>query len=384
MLTTNSVAPFAYPGYVLNAPAGEYGSGDALGALADGWASVLADDDGQPEPEPTSENHRREAEEDSNEPEPEEDEREEGEEEPEEDSEEPDEEDDSEADSDDDESSDEEGEDDNEPASDTSKDGQSKVKVTVNGQEQEVTLDELRAGYSRTQDYTVKTQQLAQQRRQLQEQEDTVQQTRQAWLTSLQQLEDAAQARRALYSDAELQRLRDEDHYAYTQALESQRKVDDQLNKIAQAREATQAEYQQAMQKQTQRQLQAEFEMLQSKLPEWSEESTRTQELSAISKYAKDLGFSDQEISGIGDHRMYLVLRDAAKYRASQQRTAEVKDKAAKATAKAKPKATGNLKAGKPQSPSARKTAKAKRSQQRFQKTGSVRDAASWIEDNLL
>lgn len=388
MQISSSVAPRSYPGYVLCAPAGDYGSSDPLAALTDGWAKALALDEGEPEPEPTSGEHRREAEEDPNEPEEDDSHEEEdadGEEESEDAEEESDEDDEeSEAESEEDDDSDEEGdEDDGKRRSDKSLDDATKVKVTVNGQEQEVSLSELRAGYSRTQDYTQKTQQVAQQRRQLQEAEDQTEQVRQGWLQHLQQLEDAAKARRQLYSQAELQRLKQEDTYAYGQALEQQRELDDQLGKIQRAREATQQESQQQTQRQRQRALQAEFEQLQSKLPEWQDPETRSQELETINKYAKDLGFGDQEIGGIADHRLYIVLRDAARYRASQQRAAETKTKVTAAKKQAKVK-SGNLKPGKAQTPSSRSTARSKQKQQRFHKTGDVRDAASWIEDQFL
>lgn len=381
MQLSSSVAPRSYPGYVLCAPAGDYGSSDPLGALADGWAQQLAVDDGEPEQEPTSGDRRREAEDDPNEPDgetdsDEEEEDPEGEEEPETDSDEEEE----------DPDSDEEDEDDEPARSDTSDEDQRKVKVTVNGQEQEVTMAELRAGYSRTQDYTQKTQNLAQQRRQLQEAEDSTEQTRQGWLNHLQRLEDVTRAKQSLYSEAELQRLREEDSYAYGHALDEQRKLDDQLTKIRNARQHAEQESSQQAQKRQQRYLQAEFEQLQSKLPEWQDPSTRNQDLGAINQYARELGFSDQELANVADHRMYLVLRDAAKYRASQQRTAKTKDKVAEAKKQAKPgkvRSGGNLNPGKPQSPSNRKTAKAKQSHERFKKSGSVRDAASWLESQL-
>ena len=47
----------------------------------------------------------------------------------------------------------------------TSDNNQELYKLTVNGQEVEVTLDELRKGYSRQQDYTQKTEKLSQDRR---------------------------------------------------------------------------------------------------------------------------------------------------------------------------------------------------------------------------
>ena len=64
--------------------------------------------------------------------------------------------------------------------------------VKVDGKDVEVTLDELRSGYSRQADYTRKSQVLAEQRQKADEELAATQQERQRYISQLEQFTDSA------------------------------------------------------------------------------------------------------------------------------------------------------------------------------------------------
>lgn len=82
--------------------------------------------------------------------------------------------------------------------------------------------------------------------------------------------------------------------------------------------------------------VQAEQEQLFSKVPEWRDPAKYTEAAQTIAKTGQEYGFSLDELSGLVDHRMILVLKDAAAYRAMQSANPETK-KVAQAPATLKP-----------------------------------------------
>jgi hypothetical protein len=64
-----------------------------------------------------------------------------------------------------------------------------------------------------------------------------------------------------------------------------------------------------------QTQLRLEDETLARKLPEWGDPDRRRALGQEIGKFLQQAGFSQQEIAGIRDHRVVMLLRDAMQYR---------------------------------------------------------------------
>lgn len=80
-----------------------------------------------------------------------------------------------------------------------------------------------------------------------------------------------------------------------------------------------------------------EGKKLLDKIPEWRDSAVRDKEDEAIYKYAESLGFSDQEITSIDDHRAIIVMRDAMKYRQLMSQKPSIQNKVNKAPRIAKP-----------------------------------------------
>lgn len=75
-------------------------------------------------------------------------------------------------------------------------------------------------------------------------------------------------------------------------------------------------EHQKAQELQTQ--LLSEKEKLLNARPEWRDETKFAQERDSMVSYARKMGFSDAELGQLGDHRLMLLLHDAARFAALQ------------------------------------------------------------------
>lgn len=213
---------------------------------------------------------------------------------------------------------DDDGEDDEEDEPDAKPaeiDPTTKVKVKVDGEEKEVTFDELRNGYSRTEDYTRKTQALAEQRQQLTSQEQQVLQQQQQWSQALGTLQQRLEAGISGKTEAEWQQLKQTDEIAYYEEREKERATQDRLSAIQQEQQRVQQEQQQFQQRQYQEVAQQEKAKLLEKVPEWSDPAVFAKESTQLKKYGQELGYTEQELNSIVDHRALAVLREAAKYR---------------------------------------------------------------------
>jgi hypothetical protein len=244
-----------------------------------------------------------------------------------------------------------------------------RYKAKVGGEEVEVELDELINGYQRSKDYTQKSQALAEQRKAIEAERDHlehVKQERQAYAQKLKAL-DSFLSQQNKGEDLEVLKETDPIGYAVKVAEQSQREK--QLA-VVRAEQQRIAQQQQAEQQQSlQNHLKYEAEKLASVIPELS-----TPKGDAIRKeireYAKSVGWSDQELSSVYDHRAVLTLYKAMKFEQLQKGKPETMKKVQQA-----PKM---LKAG-TSTPEAKST-QDKQVMQRLRQSGKVRDAAAAFE----
>lgn len=245
--------------------------------------------------------------------------------------------------------------------------------VKIDGKDETVTLDELLKGYSRTADYTRKTQELAAKRKQFEESElPAVQRERQEYATRLIQLEQAIQAVTPQEPDWDTLRRQDPAAFAETWAAWQQHK--ERLARIAAERQKAEERVRQDQQQKHQAYLTAQRDALLEALPEWKDPEKAKAEKAELIAYAKnDLGFTDQEVQQVYDHRLLLMLRKAMLYDKAQKAKPVVQQKIEKVRA-ATP---GSPKANQP------KVSETTRRKQRLAKTGSVIDAAAVLETLL-
>ena len=232
--------------------------------------------------------------------------------------------------------------------------------VRVDGEEVEVTIDELLSGYSRTQDYTRKTMALADQRKSLESELEQIRGERAQLAQVLEQIDVQDQEQEPnwdlLYQQDPQQWLVQRE--VWREKQERKRALVEEKQRLLQAQEADKqrviAEF-----------VGQEQGRLVDALPQWRDEKIAKAEKAQVADYAKKIGFSDQEISQFYDHRAVMTLYKAMKF-----------DQLQSGKPKAKKQATPVAKAGAATTAPKGRDAYRK-SQQRLAKTGKVADAAS-------
>ena len=240
--------------------------------------------------------------------------------------------------------------------------------VKVDGQEVEVTQEELINGYSRQQDYTRKTQELSQQRKTIEQKQSELEQRDAIYSQLLPKME--AQLNSALGEEPDWNALYEDDPVGY---VRQQQVWNEQKQKL----EAVQAEQQRLQQEsfaEQQKLIQQQVEEGQAKLleviPEWQNQEVASKEKAEIANYATNvLGYTQEEINSVYDWRALLGLRKAW-----------LSDKIAE-TVKKKPTQKAPARVARPGTSNKRKSvAPVKRAKQRLAKSGKLQDAAKVFE----
>ena len=252
--------------------------------------------------------------------------------------------------------------------------------VKVDGEELEVSLEELVQGYSRHSDYTRKTQELASQRDQMAQMQQQwaseisqAQAERQQYMEAIGQFVQQSMVGLEQYASVDWESLREEDPIAFVTKKEEFRDAQERVRQ-AQAQQGVEAEKQkQEFAKIKQMALQEEHKKLVAAVPEWNEPEKRGELAKELSSYALSQGFKQEELQELIDHRSLIVLMKAQKYDALQKSDVKAKK------IKNKPKV---IRSGKGTNKKA-DTAKSKRiaSMKRLKETGRAEDAASLFED---
>lgn len=240
--------------------------------------------------------------------------------------------------------------------------------VKVDGKEVEVTLEELQKGYSRTQDYTRKTQQIAEMRKATESELQAIRAEREQYAQLLGALSE--QVKTAAEPQVDWDRLYQEDPIEYVR----QREVMRENREKAAAIQAEQQRLSQIAQQEQSQQMQAlkakESAALVEALPTWKDPEKAKAEKQMLVEFGQKMGFTPQELGNIYDHRVVLALRKAALYDQMQAKRQGIKPVTNNGPKPAKPGAAGRVS----------QMSDAARAKQRLAKTGRVDDAASAIE----
>lgn len=211
--------------------------------------------------------------------------------------------------------------DEDEPDEEDSEEGESETyEVTLPGGEKaEVTLDELRAGYSRQADYTRKRQRDAEEHRRAM---DSLRGVREEYDAKLAKLTETLEEMGPKKPDAALrktnpgeyaaQKAEYEEHQRYLEAIGSERGTVDESR-------------QQEMLEVRQQIVAQERERLLDAVPEWREDTTRAQqELAELAEFAvSTYGFTQEQLDSVVDHRLLLMLRENKQARDRQTKGRE-------------------------------------------------------------
>lgn len=189
-----------------------------------------------------------------------------------------------------------------------------KFTVKVDGKEIEVTLDELKNGYQRQSDYTRKTQEAAELRKQADAERSQANQEREHYFNNLQRMQVQLESALGEQSQIDWQKLIDENP---VEALRQQHLLQERQARYQQVMAEQERVAQQFQAEQAQAQasyLSEQREALLAKLPDWKDDAKAAAEQGAISKFLQEQGFGDAEIHAVTDHRHVLLARKAMLY----------------------------------------------------------------------
>ena len=240
--------------------------------------------------------------------------------------------------------------------------------VKVDGQEVEVTQEELINGYSRQQDYTRKTQELSQQRKTIEEQQAELAQRDAIYSQLLPKME--AQLNAALGEEPDWNALYEDDPVGYVRQKQLWDEQKEKLTAVQAEQQRLQQESYVEQQKLIQQQVEEGQQKLLELIPEWQNEEVANKEKAEIAKHAINvLGYTQEEVNSVYDWRALLGLRKAW-----------LNDKIVE-TVKKKPTQKAPARVARPGTTNRPKTAApVKKAKQRLAKSGKVQDAAKVFE----
>jgi len=240
--------------------------------------------------------------------------------------------------------------------------------VKVDGQEVEVTQEELVNGYSRQQDYTRKTQELSQQRKTIEQQQAELAQRDAIYSQLLPKME--AQLKGELANEPDWNTLYEDDPVGYVREKQLWDEKKEKLSAVSAEQQRLQQEALVKQQQQLQQFIEYGNQKLLEIIPEWQNPEVAAKEKAAISEYAVNfLEYTPEEIQRVYDYRALLGLRNA--WLNSKTVEATKKKPTQKAPARvARPGTTNRPKSAAP----------VKKAKQRLAKSGKVQDAAKVFE----
>jgi hypothetical protein len=273
------------------------------------------------------------------------------------------------------ESEDDESEDDSDEEEESDEDdGREPIyTVKVDGQEVDVPLSELVKGYSRTADYTRKTQEIAAIRKQAEAVAQESIAARDQYAQRLVQLDQLLQQQAPQEPNWELLRATDPIEFA-AQWADHQRRQQ-VMQQVNGERQAILAQQQQEHALQMQQRLEHGRQWLTEAIPEWRSPETAKAERAALKAYGKQFGYSEEELAQVADPRAVVLLRKAMMYDRMQEKRGQIKP--------AKKAAAPVMKPGPATQPSTKKAGEVTRAKQRLAKTGKLSDAAAVFKSFL-
>ena len=244
--------------------------------------------------------------------------------------------------------------------------------IKVDGEETQVTLEELQNGYSRQRDYTRKTQELAEQRKAIEAKQQEVSQKDAIYSQLLPKME--ATLKGELENEPDWSALYEADPIAYVREKDIWNEKKQKLQAVQAEAQRLQQESAMEQQKKLQQFVEYGNQQLLEQIPEWQDNEVASKEKMAIRDYGVNvLGYTPQEMDSVYDYRVLLGLRNAWLQHKTVQAT-KVKPTEKKAAARTARPGTSNV----PKS-----TTPVKKARQKLAKTGKVQDAAKLFEQLL-
>jgi hypothetical protein len=252
------------------------------------------------------------------------------------------------------------------------------IRLKVNGEEIEKPLDEVVALAQQGLDYTKKTQEVAEQRKELESlqaqfNETTKQYQEQQQLNNL-LIEDVAKVtaldqQLAQYQNVDWQQLSDSDFVEAQKLFFQYNQLQKERTEAVSQFEAKRQNALTIQQQMIAQQVAKGKEILAKEIPNWSPETTQ-----AIISVGKEYGFTDNEMNGIIDPRHVRVLHDAMQWRKLKSKNSVTKKKVASAKPVVRPGSKDPKKAV---------SSSTKKMREQLRRTGSSELASKLIENMI-
>ena len=181
-------------------------------------------------------------------------------------------------------------------------------RIKRDGTEYEVTLDEALAGYQRQQDYTKKTQAIAEDKKQVQAEHEAAKNERLQYQQNLEHLVQQQKAQQPVEPDWD--QLYESDPLEWMKQKENFRSQKEKNLELQQEQYRMRQQQDYEQQEQMKTHLSQQHQTLVDAIPEWQDQKVMQQEKSQIRDYAVNtLGYSSEEISQVYDARAVQALR---------------------------------------------------------------------------
>jgi len=244
-------------------------------------------------------------------------------------------------------------------------------KVKVGKEEVEVPLDELLKGYSRTADYTRKTQEIADQRKAVEAEKAKIEEASKLRDTYAQRLGIIEQMLKQQDSGEDLASLKETDPIGYAVKVAEQAEREKQLSAVRAEQQRIAQQQQGEQQERLKTYLAQEAQKLAEAIPEMNDPAKGQAIRTDIRNFAQKLGYSEQELSQVYDSRAVTALYKAMQYDKLMSGKGDATKKVQQAPKMLKPGTS---------TPEARQSQETKKLMGQLRKTGRAKDAAALFE----
>ena len=245
--------------------------------------------------------------------------------------------------------------------------------VKVDGEEVEITLDEALNGYQRQQTFTKRSQEIAEQRKAAEKEAAQAKEARDYYAQQLDVL--AQQIQQTIPQEPDWVALAKEvtaEEYNAIRAEYDNRQAN--LAKVEQERQAVAQQQAAEQEKMLHEHLRAQRSDMLNRIPQWKDDDVRNKERLEVVEYARNIGFSEQEVSQATDARAVELL-----YKAMQWDNLQRKKPTAKKRTRQAPKMA---KAGQPRTKKQAASRSRQTAMNRLNKERSVDAAVSYLMGN--
>ena len=181
-------------------------------------------------------------------------------------------------------------------------------RVKLDGVDMEVTLDEALAGYQRQQDYTKKTQAIAEDKKQLQADQESAKQERLQYQQRVENLLQQQNSQQPVEPDWD--QLYEADPLEWMKQKENFRSQKEMTLELHQEQFRMRQQQEHEQQEHMKTHLSQQHQALMDAIPEWQDQKVMQAEKAQIRDYAVNtLGYSSEEVSQVYDARAVQALR---------------------------------------------------------------------------